>query len=949
MEFDSFAVRGGGTRNRRRVCEAGRSATRLLGLLAACFGLAACGTKQQSSADKDPRAPNNIGAVRSAIVPDWYRFAWQHRVPVTITNSNTTALQHFQVRISLSATNFSFADVLPDGSDIRVTDADGTSLIPYYISSFDSMGQTGEVWAKVPSIPAAQSSADGGLLNGQTTIYLYYGSTHPGTFLQPPTGMFARSSQSAGNGSAENMVFDDSSHNSATQYYYTVVGATTDGPVVLYRASSPSGPWTSLGFILCPGPSGRPPGVCTSGPAGWDDGEVQAPHLVKFGSMWYLYYSGTTAMNWPNYFGVGVATASSVTGPYTRGSAPILPSACANDSDTSNGCQSKFDRFMAFEPYVFQVASDKYFMIYCGDSGGYMGPRREQLGYAVASSPTGPWMKATENPVLVFDLPPSSDAGTLADPFVFGPVDDWYYLGFAGGDGNGQQGNSQNAPWNIEMARFKVSGSTLTNFEKLGSLLSRGAKGRWDDANTHRGAISLFGSNYYLSYLGNPGSPSTTYWGVASMPALSTPRGFDPLSVFEYYDDFDGTTLDTTRWAHPVQSGEGAGSATVSGGILQLTSGTGTFYTLVGNREFGAGNLIEFNSQHPNADHTGAHAGEAGLALDDRTQNLRLMDYNTSKWQRVSNNGTSQQIVDMAQTADTSWHVHRIALESGSTALFQNDSNAWESQTSDISQRALKPWLFSFATTGAQTTVNIDYFRVRKYAAQEPTASVGAPELAPSAPTPDLLTGLVAHFKLDENGGSTVADSHTPPGASGTTSGTTSVPGKLGLARSFSNAGYINLGTGYPTSGSTLSISVWVNASSDKLNTILHKEGQHTLSWNSGGTVSFADSSLWSYSVFGAYGALTTNTWHHIVVMRNGGLVSLYLDGAAILTRPFGGAISATGSPLLIGCYASSAASCTSANTSVFAGAIDDVAIWNRVLTESEVLALYNAGNGLNF
>jgi hypothetical protein len=52
-----------------------------------------------------------------------------------------------------------------DGGDIRFTDSDGTTLLPYWVEGPINASNT-KIWVKVPQIPA----------NGTKTIYLYYGN-----------------------------------------------------------------------------------------------------------------------------------------------------------------------------------------------------------------------------------------------------------------------------------------------------------------------------------------------------------------------------------------------------------------------------------------------------------------------------------------------------------------------------------------------------------------------------------------------------------------------------------------------------------------------------------------------------------------------------------------------------------------------------------------------------
>jgi Domain of unknown function (DUF2341)/Secretion system C-terminal sorting domain len=73
-------------------------------------------------------------------------------------------LTDYQVRISLDNT-FDYANAASNGSDIRITAADGITEIPFWIEEWNAVGSTATIWVKVPSIPSEG-----------TNIYLYYGS-----------------------------------------------------------------------------------------------------------------------------------------------------------------------------------------------------------------------------------------------------------------------------------------------------------------------------------------------------------------------------------------------------------------------------------------------------------------------------------------------------------------------------------------------------------------------------------------------------------------------------------------------------------------------------------------------------------------------------------------------------------------------------------------------------
>lgn len=91
---------------------------------------------------------------------------WRYYRKIIVTNSSSTALTNYQIKVSLDNTNFDFSKAKSDGSDIRFTDDDGTTLLKYWIEAYDSSGETATVWVKVPSIPASSTK----------TIYLYYGN-----------------------------------------------------------------------------------------------------------------------------------------------------------------------------------------------------------------------------------------------------------------------------------------------------------------------------------------------------------------------------------------------------------------------------------------------------------------------------------------------------------------------------------------------------------------------------------------------------------------------------------------------------------------------------------------------------------------------------------------------------------------------------------------------------
>ncbi len=97
----------------------------------------------------------------------WDPSSWLFRRDLLISNPGATALTDFQVKVELNNTNFDFSYPKPDGSDIRIADNDGSTLLPFWVEEWDNDQAHAVIWVKIPDIPASG-----------TTIYLYYGNTN---------------------------------------------------------------------------------------------------------------------------------------------------------------------------------------------------------------------------------------------------------------------------------------------------------------------------------------------------------------------------------------------------------------------------------------------------------------------------------------------------------------------------------------------------------------------------------------------------------------------------------------------------------------------------------------------------------------------------------------------------------------------------------------------------
>jgi hypothetical protein len=82
----------------------------------------------------------------------------------------------------------------------------------------------------------------------------------------------------------------------------------------------------------------------------------------------------------------------------------------------------------------------------------------------------------------------------------------------------------------------------------------------------------------------------------------------------------------------------------------------------------------------------------------------------------------------------------------------------------------------------------------------------------------------------------------------------------------------------------------------------------------------------------------TEGLWYHVSISRNITETSFFINGVFISTELSGVVSSQNG-------YSKALLGCTRNFDRFFTGVIDDIAIYNRALTEEEILALYNAND----
>ena len=225
----------------------------------------------------------------------------------------------------------------------------------------------------------------------------------------------------------------------------------------------------------------------------------------------------------------------------------------------------------------------------------------------------------------------------------------------------------------------------------------------------------------------------------------------------------------------------------------------------------------------------------------------------------------------------------------------------------------------------------------------------GASDLAPVLETyyQELSAdqNTVALWHLNETVGTTLADASglgntlaLGPGSSAPTIG---VPSPLNVGASFNGTTtFLRVGSSNTSvTGSELTLEMWINPifSVGITTTPFHKDSQYSLAIDPNGYIAWADSSNFSYASFGYQNiGLASNVWQHLAITKSGGVVSLYLNGTLKLAKPFGGNITGTTAPTVIGCYGTFTG-CV--NTYIFKGSLDEIRISNIARSAEQIRA----------
>lgn len=216
--------------------------------------------------------------------------------------------------------------------------------------------------------------------------------------------------------------------------------------------------------------------------------------------------------------------------------------------------------------------------------------------------------------------------------------------------------------------------------------------------------------------------------------------------------------------------------------------------------------------------------------------------------------------------------------------------------------------------------------------------------ITPSVNALDWDDSLIAYYKLDGTSGA-VIDS-TGNGYDGTNNGATRGSGGI-ISNAFDFDGAsdysisdVNIGI---NGNNPRSFSFWANGCAAQIDYFLTTGGNSAS--HDFGLGHLSDCSLYFHGFaddFATSEIMLSTGWQHLVLTYNGTHVKIYINGSLAsggeAAKP---SLDTTDAPLYFATKPNLANS--------YDGTIDEVSVWNRTLSESDISDLYNSGNGLAY
>jgi four helix bundle protein len=440
--------------------------------------------------------------------------------------------------------------------------------------------------------------------------------------------------------------------------------------------------------------------------------------------------------------------------------------------------------------------------------------------------------------------------------------------------------------------------------------------------------------------------------GAAKINASTAGRGGSLTSGLVGHWTFDGQYLSTTT---ATDSGSGGNNGTLTGGPVPALGKTGQALSFDGVDDYAE--VADSSS----LDSTANSSYSYGMWLKTTTSNnVVLMEKGANGYMMLQPQSASALYINTSDSVAGGWtgfrdglwhHIFVVYDIVANTATLYKDGTSIAVVTSAGAGTANNSPLHIGSRAGAYPIpASIDDVRIynRALSATEVTALYGSGAARINASTAGRgnTSGLVGHWTFDGQYLNTTTSTDTSgQGNNGTlTGGPVPALGKLGQALSFDGVNdWVSIPSSSVFGPPQMTVSFWtknnVTPNPGTSDAMLVREPAG--SWNSGWGFWYSTTSqiaFWmnSYNTTPATATIAPTQWNHVVGTWNGTTIRLYVNGVEGTSGTYTGSQTGTTNPLTIGTGGT-----TSYNIN---GSMDDVRIYNRVLTATEINALYNLG-----
>jgi len=278
---------------------------------------------------------------------------------------------------------------------------------------------------------------------------------------------------------------------------------------------------------------------------------------------------------------------------------------------------------------------------------------------------------------------------------------------------------------NFDFTHTQTNGEDIRFTDANGNLLSYWIE-EWDAVNES--------AKVWVKVPSIPANSEVEIFMYYGNPTLMSESNGD--AVFDFFDDFEGTSIDTSKWERTHTGG----STSVSDSVVSISASNGAWEGWKAPAyQFGAGLIYESKKKFSATDNGMQIDGLSDFGTTTFFGNDALLhNFEVYHNQVRTYNDGSATTNDMTNLEDKSevWHIIRIIWKSTTEAVFEvlNEDYSLDTtitHTTNVPDaNNLVPFFRGSAYSDNSCTHYWDWIRVRKYTEPEPSVSLGAEETA---------------------------------------------------------------------------------------------------------------------------------------------------------------------------------------------------------------------------